>query len=275
MDRRSFLAALAGAAAAAPLASSSAMAASDRRTGVQLYTLRTLMERDFEGTLARVAEIGYREVEFAGYFGRTPAQVRAALASAGLSAPAAHVGLGAVRGDWERTVDAAAEIGHRYLIVAWVPEAERTEGGYRRVAEDLNRAGEAARRAGIRAGYHNHDFEFSPDGCDRPYDLLLAETDPSVVVHEMDLYWITFAGADPLDYFARFPGRFELVHVKDMTAGREMTEVGSGVIDFPRIFARARQAGIRHAFVEHDSPAAPLESIRASHRAMQRLEIPA
>ncbi len=286
IDRRAFFELVAGAtlgAVARPLAALAAPAtraagaglpgiASDHPgvdpIGVQLYTVRSLMTRDFEGTLARVAEIGYREVEFAGYFGRSPAQVRAALERVGLAAPAAHVGLDAVRQDWDRTLDAAREIGHRYLIVAWLPDGERrTLDGYRRLADEFDRAGERARELGLRFGYHNHDFEFAPIDGRVPYDVLVEATDPARVALELDLFWVTRGGGDPLDYFRRYPGRFELVHVKDMdgTAARGMVDVGQGVIDFRAIFARAAQAGIRHRFVEHDQPADPIESIRRSY----------
>ncbi|HYJ80167.1 MAG TPA: sugar phosphate isomerase/epimerase [Longimicrobiaceae bacterium] len=279
MHRRAFLSALAGAAAgaAALRRAAAAVAREGRPIGVQLYTVRELLARDFEGTLARVAEIGYREVEFAGYFSRSPAQVRRALGGAGLDAPGAHVDLDAIGEGWERTLAAAAEMGHRYLIVPWIPEVQRTPAGYRRLAERFNRAGEQARRAGIRFGFHNHDYDFAPVGGEVPYDVLLAETDPELVVQELDLFWIAAGGGDPLEYFARFPGRFHLVHLKDMdaTPQRRMTDVGQGAIDFARILAHARQAGIRHYFVEHDSPASPLASIRASYEFVRRLEIPA
>ncbi|MBI4544527.1 MAG: sugar phosphate isomerase/epimerase, partial [Gemmatimonadetes bacterium] len=118
------------------------------RIGVQLYTLRTRLRQDFQGTLARVAEIGYREVEFAGYFGHTPQQVRTALDRLGLAAPSAHLPLELLRGEFERTLEAAHVMGHRYLIVAWLPEAERRDlDGYRRLAAWFNRAGERAREA--------------------------------------------------------------------------------------------------------------------------------
>lgn len=244
--------------------------------GVQLYTVRELMERDLEETLAQVAQIGYNEVEFAGYFDRSPDQVREALEQTGLAAPAAHVSMELLGDEWQRTLDEANEIGHRYLIVPWIAEDERqTLDGYRRVAERFNRAGEQAREVDIRFGYHNHDFEFVRIDGQIPYDILVAETEPATVAHEMDLYWAVKGGVDPLDYFERFPGRFELVHVKDMdgTPEQGMTDVGQGVIDFPNIFARASQAGIRHCFVEHDDPSDPLETIRVGYRYLRRLNV--
>ena len=280
MNRRSFLETMTvfGAGCMAPRAPRTAIPPDQPklerldRIGLQLYTIRGAMAKDFDGSLARVAEIGYREVEFAGYFGRSPQQVRAVLERLGLDAPAAHVPLEALRDDWERTLEAARTIGHRYLVVPWIPAETRTSAGYRAVADLFNRAGEAARRAGLGFAYHNHDFEFVPVDGRLPYDLLLAETDPSLVKMELDLYWIGKGGRDPLDYFARHPGRFPMVHVKDADAAGRMVDVGRGRIDFGRIFARREQAGIRHFFVEHDDPAEPFDSIRASYEHLRGLE---
>ena len=248
---------------------------SDRleRIGVQLYTVRQAMQQDVDQTLARVAEIGYREVEFAGYFNRSPREVRAALEAVGLDAPASHVLLAEGDGAWDKTLEAATLVGHDMLIVAWIPETRRrTLDDYRAVADSLNRAGEKARSAGIQFGYHNHDFEFALLEGRVPYDVLLESTDPALVAFEMDLFWITKGGYRPLDYFARYPGRFKLVHVKDMSADGEMVDAGRGRIDFPTIFAKGSQAGIRHYFVEHDEPTDPFESIRTSYEYLRGLE---
>ncbi|WP_457651577.1 sugar phosphate isomerase/epimerase family protein [Rhodocaloribacter sp.] len=236
------------------------------RIGLQLYTVRSLLEQDFAGTLEKVAAVGYKEVEFAGYFGHGPEDVKALLGRLGLTAPSTHVLLDALAPDaLDATVANAVAVGHRYLVMAWLPEDERASlDAYRRHAELFNRAGETCHEAGLRFAYHNHDFEFVDLDGVRPYDLLLSETDPELVKMELDLYWITKAGADPLAYFAQHPGRFPLCHVKDMAADGEMTEVGAGTIDFATLFAHATEAGLTHYFVEHDHPADPLASITAS-----------
>lgn len=239
--------------------------------GIQLYTLRSLMEQDVDRTLAAVAEIGYREVAFAGYFDHPPARLRRILDAHGLSAPAAHIGYPELGDSWDRVMDEAIEIGHGYVVTPSIPEALRTADGYRRAAKLFNRVGAEASERGLTFAYHNHDFEFIPVADRLPFDVLLDETDPALVQFEMDLFWITKSGYDPLDYFARYPGRFPLVHVKDLAADGEMVDVGQGQIDFPRIFARAAQAGIRHYFVEHDNPADPLESARRSYAYLRRL----
>jgi sugar phosphate isomerase/epimerase len=238
------------------------------RIGVQLYTVRDAVQRDLEGTLARVAAVGYQEVEFAGYAGRTAAQVRDALRRAGLSAPSAHVSLAALGQGWNRVLDDAHTIGHRYLVMPWLDEKDRPNlDAYRRIADRLNRAGEMASRAGLRLGYHNHAFEFTEVENRLPYDVLLEATDPAHVLLELDLYWITKGGQDPLAYFADWPGRFRLVHVKDSAGPPEhrMADVGSGTIEWARIFAHRKQAGIEHFFVERDDPPDPFASIPASY----------
>ena len=280
IDRRGFLETL-GALALAGVSTgasrcSSATPGRIQRIGLQLYTVRGEMAKDFEGTLARVAAVGYDEVEFAGYFDRPPAEVRSVLQRLGLAAPSAHVPIERVRDDWAHALEAASVIGHQYLVVPWLaPEQRRTIDDYRRVAALLNQAAVQAREAGIRLAYHNHEFEFETIDGRVPYDVLLAETDPSLVPMELDLYWIVKAGADPFEYFERYPGRFQMVHVKDAdgSAERRMVDVGEGVIDWPGIFARRDQAGIRHFFVEHDNPSDPFASIRASHEYLSRLEL--
>ena len=150
--------------------------------GVQLYTVRDLMKADFEGTLAAVAKAGYREVEFASYFGRTPAQVKSALKATGLSAPSAHVPLPATDADWSAAIETAEEIGLEYLVVPSVPKDERTTlAEWQDLAKKFNRLGEATKKKGIRFAYHNHEYEFVMTGDRLPYDVLLEGTDRDLV----------------------------------------------------------------------------------------------
>jgi len=242
--------------------------------GVQLYTVRSLMAEDVARTLDAVAEIGYDEVEFAGYFDHAPAEVRAWLDASGLTAPAAHVDLDALTGSaLETTLEAATVVGHRWLVVPWIAEALRTSDGYREVADLLNTAGNVAATAGVRVGYHNHAFEFEAvddpsdaDGETTGYSLLLEHLDPALVDLEIDFHWSAAAGVDALELFAEHPGRFPLCHVKDLTADGQMADVGAGVIDWPELFARSEEAGLVHYFVEHDQPADARASIEASYR---------
>ncbi|MFN2399032.1 MAG: sugar phosphate isomerase/epimerase family protein [Gemmatimonadaceae bacterium] len=276
IDRRDFLRTLGASALGAVGVAESACAPRSvasgtsriERIGVQLYTLRNELGKDFDGTLARVAEIGFKEVEFAGYYDRSPADVRATLDKHGLTAPSAHVGTAAnVVTGWAQTIENAKLIGHEYLGVAYLTVEERkTLDDYRKLADIFNRAGETARKLGVQFAYHNHDFEFVPIDGAVPYDILLDRTDPALVKMEMDLFWITKAGHKPLEYFSRYPGRFPLVHVKDMDARERMVDVGRGAIDFKGIFALREQAGIRHFFVEHDEPKPDgLASVKSSY----------
>lgn len=233
--------------------------------GVQLYSIRRQMQANIEQSLAQVAGFGYKEVEFAGYFGKTPAEVRAMLDANGLKSPSAHsADVNTIRNNWAKTLDDAGVIGQTQLVCASLPGSERTADGLKRVSELFNTAGAESAKHGIRLAYHNHDQEFQPLGDTIGYDILLKETDPKVVSFQMDLFWIVKGGKDPLVYFAKHPGRFTSVHVKDMDAAGNMTEVGSGTLPFAKYFAQAKQAGIRHYFVEHDNPADPMASIKAS-----------
>ena len=293
MDRRRFLAAAGGALAAAALPGAALLPASDEahapgpgralrarehieRVGLQLYTIRGEVGRDFAGSLAHVSRIGYREVEFAGYFEHTPAQVSEILKANGLTAPGAHVPLERLRTELSTVIHEAMVVGHDYIVCPALPEKERDPDGYAHLVEALNGAGQTARAAGVGVAYHNHDFDFAPfpDGS-RPYDYLLAHLDPRLVQLELDLFWATKAGADPLDLFGRAPGRFPMVHVKDMDASGGMTDVGKGKIDWARIFAQHRRAGIRHYFVEHDEPADPWTTVTDSYEYLRQLSFAA
>ena len=240
-----------------------------KKVGLQLYTVRDLMKADLPGTLRRVAQIGYKEVEFAGYFGRSPAQIRALLKQNGLTSPSSHIGLDILEKDPVKAFADAKAIGHQWATVPWLPEERRkTVDDWNRIIDLLNRLGPQAKAAGLRLAYHNHDFEIRPVNGVRPLDMMLDKTDPSLVDFEMDLYWVVFGGGDPIDFFNRHPKRFAMVHVKD-SAGppdNKMVDVGKGTIDFPTIFAQSDKAGIKHYFVEHDQPADPIATIRNSYQ---------
>lgn len=242
--------------------------------GVQLYTVRNELKKDFEGTIQKVAELGFKEVEFAGYYDRTPEQVRAVLDRHNLTSPAAHIPLQQLRGDMQKTIAAAKTIGHRYIICPWLEPAERKPlDKYKQHAELFNRVGEECRKAGLQFGYHNHEFEFESMDGQMPYDLLLRECDAGLVKMELDLYWVARGGQDALAYFTKHPGRFELVHVKDLERGGEKAvEVGQGRLDFKAIFAQSEKAGIKHYFVEQDEPTDALSNIKTSFEYLRKLE---
>lgn len=261
------------------------------RVGLQLYTVRDLMKKDFMGTIAQVAHIGYREVEFAGYFGHTPQEIRSILKENGLTAPSVHVDYSTVEKKWPETLETAKAIGHSFVVCPWIDQSQRNPDGLKRVAQLFNQAGEGAQKAGIQFAYHNHAFEFEPLeslGNKPLYDVLLAETDPKLVKMEMDLCWITVGGADPIKYFDQYPGRFPLVHVKDWTkkgpagndyggatggraVGGHMEDVGQGEIDWKRIFAQSDKAGIQHYIVENDEPKSPYDDLKISYEYLTKL----
>jgi len=260
-----------------------------KAVGLQLYTVRDAMKSDFDGTVAKVAQIGYKEVEFAGYFDHSPKDISDLLKKNGLTAPSCHVPYDTVQNKWEQQIAAAHVIGHKFIVCPWIDPKQRQEpDGYKRAADLFQKAGEVSKKAGIQFAYHNHTFEFQPSealGGKLPYDILLA-TDPNYVKMELDLCWIEVAGKDPIEYFNKYPGRFPLVHVKDMkvlpkgaegpTASPDkempnMTDVGSGVIDWKYIFSHAQNAGIQHYFVEHDFPADPFASISKSYAYLSAL----
>lgn len=263
------------------------------KVGVQLYTVRSNMKTDFAGTIAEVASIGYKEVEFAGYFDHSPKEVRALLDKNDLTAPSCHVGYDVVEKRWPETIEAAHTVGHTFIVCPWIDETQRkTADGWKHVIDVFNKAGEASKKAGIQFAYHNHWWEFGPDaalGGKLPYDYLLASTDANLVKMEMDLGWISVAGQDPVAYFTGNPGRFPLVHVKDFKTlphlalseiatynprkleEEAMTAPGSGIIDWKRIFAHSDQAGIQHYFLEHDSPKDPFATLAEAYKYLSAL----
>jgi len=273
-SRREVLSSLLLAGAAGALAAGPARGGSIATVGLQLYTVRALLERDYEGTLARIAALGYRRVEFAGLYASSIRQTAELLKRHGLSAPSGHASWRELARNLAGALATANELGQQFIVCPSVDEAERrTLDDWRRLGERFNRIGEEARRAGLRFAYHNHDFEFRPVGGQVPYDVLLAATDPALVGMEIDLYWVTRAGGDPLAYFRKHPGRFPLAHLKDMARDGAITEVGRGVIDFRRILDQAALAGLVHGFVEHDEPKDALDSIEASLRYVQHLDV--
>jgi len=276
VTRRAFLRTTAlGLAAGGPAADRVLHGVAAQAIGLQLYTLRDIADGNLEFALRIAGETGYREVEFAGMFDNDLSKVVKWLDKYRLTAPATHIGLQRLKANLKGVADEAQRLGVRYVVCPSVDAGLRRDAdGWRRVAADFNRIGDSLQRVGLRFAYHNHDFEFQPlPTGEVGYDILLAECDPKLVKMELDLFWITKGGRDPLTYFAKWPGRFPLVHVKDMAGNGVMTNVGQGHIDWPRIFAKRREAGIEHFFVEHDNPTSPVDDIAVSYRYMARLDL--
>lgn len=288
MSRRELLqAALALAATAGTPAALRAIARAERdgvllanaSIGIQLYTVREVMKNDVDGTLAQLARLGYTEVEFAGYYDRTPAQVKAMLAANGLSSPSTHIPIEMLSGDQRNaTLDRCAEMGHKWVVVPWLDPRSRpnTTDGWKQLSDTLSAVAEGCVQRGMRGGYHNHDFEFralSDAPARTGYDVLMANRHPGLDF-ELDLYWVTFAGRNPRQMLARHRNLFPLVHVKDSAgaaAQHRQTDVGAGTINWRRLLLPVGAFGIQHRYVESDQPAVPMQMAENSIRYLRRL----
>ena len=230
------------------------------------------MATDLEKTLQAIAGIGYQEVEFAGYFGYRPAEVRAVLSRYGLRAPSTHVNGETVQTDPNPFVNLAAEIGHEYVTIAYMqPETRQTADDWKRWAEVANRLGEACRKNGMRAAYHNHDFELQTVDGIVPLELLIEETDPDLFDFEIDMYWVRRAGVAVLDVLRMAPERMTMAHIKDMDPSGEIADVGDGTIDFAGILADPAAASMKHLFVEHDHPQDQFRTVAASYQSLDAI----
>lgn len=282
MERRRFLTSLAIGGISLSATSLWGCSSNRKEVGIQLFSVRDAVAKDVEGTLEKLAKIGYTRLEIYGYngtfFGKTPAEFKAILARTGVRVDSSHHTTGFVhkqRGTlmegWEQAVDDLHTIGAKYMACSYLFPDERTEANYSILPELLNTCGEVAAKAKIGFAYHNHDFEFEQYGDTLVMDHILNNTNHQYVNIELDLYWISKAGQDPVAYFNKYPGRFPLWHVKDMEANSgDITEVGSGTIDFDRIFAAREKAGLKEWFVEQDvSKGDIFESISKSYTYLQ------
>ncbi len=247
----------------------------DNHIGLQLYSVRDSMQTDPKGTLAKVGEIGYRYVEAAGYssgkfYGMTPADFKAEVEKDGMIFLSSHTGQPLpdsahwnwVMSWWDTCIDAHVTAGVKYIVQPFMGEAAyRNLDTLKMYCDYFNSVGEKCAAKGIKFGYHNHENEFKSIGDTRIYDFMLNNTDPSKVFFEMDLWWITQGGGDPVSYFDKFPGRFLIWHVKDEK------ELGkSGKIDFTPIFAKAQEAGVQYYIIEiEEYSMPPIESAKQSY----------
>ena len=296
MNRRKFIQ-LAGMTSALALLSPSMLSSCapkvegvSKEAGLQLYTLREALEKDFKGTIEKAANIGYRNLEFFNYsdgkyFGNSIQSVKSILNDLGLKAKSSHVltgwsmpdNIGTMTNEWERTVADAAELGQSYITCAYLFDSERENiDDYKKLSDLLNTCGETTKEYGLQMTYHNHDFEFEALDNQIPYDLLLSQCDVNLVKFELDLYWTARAGVDPIDYFKNNEGRFPLWHVKDMGAGEErfFSAVGEGVIDWQNIFNHASIAGLQQFFVEQDETKSgkPFEEVAKSYNYLKGIK---
>ena len=244
----------------------------NKKVGVQLYTIREAIGKDAKGSLKQIADLGFGEVENFGYngkfFGMDAATYKGLLDDLGMTAPSGHYMYNNILKGWEKAVEDAKAIGQDYMVLAYLlPPERKSLDDYKKIAENLNKAGELCKQEGIQLCYHNHEFEFEAMNGQLPFDILTNETDAGLVKVELDLYWATVAGQDPVALFKKHKGRVALWHVKDMdkTPKKNFTEVGNGVIDFATIFKHAKTSGMKHFFVEQDvCPGSPFDSIKQS-----------
>jgi sugar phosphate isomerase/epimerase len=254
--------------------------------GLQLYSVRDELQKDVPGTIKQVAAIGYKEVEIYDLYGMSAAQFTKLLKDNGLTAVSGHYVLNVEETEWEKKVAEARELGLKYMVHAILdPEERKSLDDYKRHVELFNKIAQQTHQAGMQFCYHNHDFEFQKFDGITVYDYLFEHLDPHLVQFEMDCFWVTHAGQDPVALFKKHPGRFPLLHIKDLKAGiPPSTEydarmgmfvpVGKGVINWKRIFAAAPQGGMKHFFVEQDyCEIPPLESIKISYEYLHHLNV--
>jgi len=238
--------------------------------GLQLYTVRAMTGADMIGTLRQLAQIGYRAVEFAGFGNSTAQEIKPVLDELGMTTIAAHISIG----DWENALAQVFAdlhtLGAQYAVVPWLAPELRTPAYLGSLLDKLHRWGAASRAEGLTLAYHNHDFEFAAGADGTFFDSLLARTDPDLVKLELDVYWVQYAGYDPVEILRANPGRVPLLHVKDMAAdGKDMAVAGDGILPWDHILRAAEDGGTEWFIVEHDRPADALSDVA---RALRYLE---
>ena|SRR2546423_2964944 len=284
MKRREFLTAIGLAALAPQLGCASAGSASTtgtrrlKKVGIQLYTLRDDARRDLEGTLRSIAQAGYKEVELLASmnnFGMPPLRLRSILDANGLVAPSTHVET-TIFNELDRQIDTAKILGHQYLIVASLPDAQRLgPDDYRRWADRFNEAGARAQRSGMRIGFHDEAWDFRTIDGQVLYDLFVQRTDPTLVWLQLDTGNAAVGGKDPLEYMQRYGNRYWLFHIKDAPSlgAANDTELGKGIVDFRRLLSMIDRIDEKHLYVEQETyPGAPLDSARRDYAYISRLE---
>ncbi len=248
--------------------------------GLQLWTVKEDAAKDLDATLKHIADTGYTNVELFGYnkriyFGHSVKEVKAMLAKYKLKSTSAHVAINDFlfnndEDTLKYAIEDAKTLGHDYLTQPWLAEDKRTLDTFKLLADKFNKAGEMCKKAGLKFAYHNHNFEFVKQDGTCGYEILLKGTQKDLVNYEMDLYWVIFSGEKPEEWFNKYPGRFPMWHVKDISkaASRESTEVGAGTVDFKDIFKHKKEAGFVNFFVEQEAFAnmPPAQAIEADYK---------
>lgn len=284
------------------------------RIGVQLFSIPKILEKDFAGTMGMISQIGYKEIEFygpysfsaledkerwkavtpslgfsgSGYFGLTVQEVKKVLDDNGLSSPSMHTGLSTLRSNMHEMAEAANILGQKYIILP-SSKTEANLDGYKRLADEFNEIGSRAEKAGLRFAYHNHGNGLKEIDGIIPFDLILERTDPKLVYLQMDIFWMTAGGVDPVAYLDKYPARFRLMHIKDMAKNVRfsgdggdskqwielfpyLTDAGSGVLDLKSIISHAEKSGVEHYIVERDLAPLPKEALEKAFTYLSGLE---
>ncbi len=252
--------------------------------GLQLYSVRNLLPKEFDGTLHQLYAAGYREVEAAGYYNKSAADFRHAMDQAGLRCISTHLTLSILRSKLDESIDYAHALGLDYIICSSsggvhrdpAAKGEPTLDDWRYVAGEFNRVGEKVKAAGMTFGVHNHTPEFAVEDGVTVYDELLRLTDPKLVVFEMDCGWVTASGRDPVAYLSKTPERFPLMHVKDMARTPDgkfhSVVMGTGVADYHRILHVA--TGLKHYFIEQEEFVGdPMAELREDADYLRKLDV--
>ncbi len=250
-------------------------AAKVKNVGINLYSVREQMLSDAAGTLEKLAKIGYKEIESArsekgNYYGLRPKEIKQITKDLGLCLRSSHV---LVNTDWKQSVEDAAEAGQHFLISAGLPSRGQTVDNYKRVAEVFNKAAEDCKESNLIFGYHNGGSDFTKENGQILYDVLLNNTDPDLVKMELDLGWAIVGGADPQEYFDKYPGRFPLWHLKDIKKDKEeSTEFGKGRIDIVGLLKNKKKSDMKYFFVEQEEwENSPMESISFNFNYLKNL----
>ncbi|MET7665830.1 sugar phosphate isomerase/epimerase [Streptomyces sp. NPDC005463] len=241
--------------------------------GMHLYTMRDVLAKDFAGTVAQLAEIGYATVGVSGRHGYGAADIRRMLDTVGLRAVLEHVAYQTLTGSGlPQALEDLHTLGAKWPVVPSLPGSMHSPAGYREAANQFNRIGAASREAGLGPVlFHNHDGDHDVMDGENLYDILVRETDPHLVAFELDVYWASKGGADPAAYFVRHPRRFPALHVKDMAPDGGFADVGSGTLDFAAMFDDAQAGGVKQWLVEHDIPKDPFATARNSYEYLAAL----
>ena len=233
------------------------------KTGLQLYSIKEISEKDFQGAIKLTAECGYDGIEFAGFFNTPAKELKNIMDSYGLEACGSHTGLELLEKDFNKTVEYNFEIGNQYIVIPGIsPEMCNSRDAWLKTAERFTDLSENLNTHGIKLGYHNHAFEFEKFDGEYGFDIFAKNTSPDILL-EIDTFWVVYAGADVHEYVRKYKNRLELIHIKDMDNKKVSTEVGSGNIDFKEIVEKSDKT--KWFIVEQENFAIPMEkSIKIS-----------